>query len=162
MNTIIRTATALALALAATAATAQVSTPVTVKDAWVRATVPGQPATGAFMTLHAQGDARLVSAQSGVAAATEIHEMAMQDDVMKMRQIDGLALPAGQDVPLTPGGYHLMLLELKQPIKAGDQVPISLVFESGGKRQTVEIQAIAKPLSAGMEPSGHGMHGGRQ
>jgi len=149
-----RFAMALGLTLAAMAAHAQ----VTVENAWVRATVPGQHATGAFMTLRAQTPARLVSAQSDAAGTTEIHEMALQGDIMKMRQIDGLDLPAGQDVELKPGGYHLMLLELKQQVRVGEQIPISLVLDVGGERQTVRLQAPVRPL-ASRAPSGQPGHG---
>ncbi|GAB1577322.1 copper chaperone PCu(A)C [Bordetella petrii] len=98
---------------------------------------------------------------SDAAGTTEIHEMALQGDVMKMRQIDGLDLPAGQDVELKPGGYHLMLLELKQQVRVGEQIPISLVLEVGGKRQTVRLQAPVRPLASRVPSSqpGHGMPG---
>ncbi|MCD0506106.1 copper chaperone PCu(A)C [Bordetella petrii] len=154
MKAIHRIALAMGLSLAATAAGAQ----VTVDNAWVRATVPGQHATGAFMTLRSPTPARLVSAQSDIAATTEIHEMAMQGDVMRMRQINGLDLPAGQDVALKPGGYHLMLLDLKHQAQAGKQVAISLVFDVGGKRQTVQVHAPIQPLAGGA-PQPHAGHG---
>lgn len=157
MKTTKRIAIALGLALTAMAAHAQ----VTVENAWVRATVPGQHATGAFMTLHSQTPARLVAAQSDIATTTEIHEMAMQGDVMKMRQIDGLDVSAEQTVDLKPGGYHLMLLDLKQQAKVGSQVLISLVFEVGGKRQTIQVEAPVKPLTSGTSSSqsSHNMPG---
>ncbi|HPE04554.1 MAG TPA: copper chaperone PCu(A)C, partial [Thauera sp.] len=81
---------------------------VTVAEPWVRATVPAQKATGAFMHLKSDADARLVSAASPVAGVVEIHEMFMDKDVMKMSPIPGLDLPAGRDVELKPGGYHVM------------------------------------------------------
>lgn len=122
---------------------------VTVKDAWVRATVPQQKATGAFMQLTATKDTRLVSASSSAVPVVEVHEMTMDSNVMKMRQIPALALPAGKAVELKPGGYHLMLLDLKQPIKAGDTLPLTLVFEDkAGKRETVEIKAEVRALNA--------------
>jgi len=96
---------------------------VSVQDAWVRATVPQQKATGAFMRLTAAQDMRLVAASSPVAGITEVHEMKMVDNVMKMRAVPALDLPAGQAVELKPGGYHIMLLDLKQPVAQGASVP---------------------------------------
>lgn len=123
---------------------------VAVKDPWVRATVPAQSATGAFMQLNAAKGSRLVEARSPVAGLVEIHEMAMVDNVMKMRAVPGIDLPAGKAVDLKPGGYHVMLMDLKQQIKEGDAVPITLVVEgSDKKRSTIEIKAPAKPLASG-------------
>lgn len=143
-----------ALSMAALAAQAQ----VTIDEAWVRATVPNQPATGAFMQLTSAKDARLVAVESPVAKAGEVHEMVMQNDVMKMRQIEGLALPAGQRVELSPGGYHVMLMGLHQQVNAGDKIPLTLVFEGAdGKRESVSIEAPARPLnSAGAHAPAHG------
>lgn len=138
--------------LAATAAQAQVS----VQDAWVRATVPQQKATGAFMQLTATQDAQLLSVSSPVAAVAEIHEMTMDSGVMKMHAIPSLALPAGKPVQLKPGSYHLMLLDLKAQVKNGDTVPVTLVFQGAdGKRQTLQVQAPARPLGAAMPAAAH-------
>lgn len=127
----------------ATCAMAQVQ----VTDAWVRATVPQQQATGAFMQLRATQDSRLVAVRSPLTPNAEVHEMALENDVMKMRQVPAIALPAGKTVDLKPGGYHVMLLNLKQPVKAGDTVPLTLVFErANGQRETVEVQAPVRPL----------------
>jgi len=137
------------LAIAAFAFAAAAHAQVTVKDAWVRATVPQQQATGAFMQLTAARESRLVSARSPVAATVEIHEMAMVDNVMKMRAVPGLELPAGKAVDLKPGGYHVMLMDLKGQVKEGDVVPVTLVVEGkDGKRETLEIKATARPLNA--------------
>ena len=136
---------------------------VTVQDAWVRATVPQQKATGAFMRLTAAQDARLVSASSPVAGVTEVHEMKLVDNVMKMRPLPALDLPAGQAVELKPGGYHIMLLDLKQPVAQGSTVPLTLVFETkDGQRTTQELQAPVRAVSATAAPAmGHGKpHGG--
>lgn len=144
-----------ALLFAAAAANAQ----VTVKDAWVRATVPQQKATGAFMQLESPQDARLVSVSSPLTPTAEVHEMAMQDNVMRMRQVTAIDLPAGKPVELKPGGYHVMLMDLKQPVKVGDTVPLSLVFEGkDGKRQTVQVQAPVRPLKNDTMPMTHGDH----
>ena len=121
---------------------------VSVKDPWVRATVPAQKATGAFMELSAAQGARLVEARSPVAGVVEIHEMAMVANVMKMRAIKGLDLPPGKAVELKPGGYHVMLMDLKGQIKDGDTVPITLVVEGRDKkRSTIELKAAARPLA---------------
>lgn len=135
---------------------------VTVSDAWVRATVPGQKSTGAFMTLQAAQDAKLVGAKSDVAAATEVHEMKMEGDIMRMREVDSVTLPAGHAVELKPGGYHIMLLDVKQQMKAGDHVELTLETEdANGKRHSQQVQAEVRPLTAaGGGGGGHGGHGG--
>lgn len=121
---------------------------VNVKDAWVRATVTQQKVTGAFMQLNAAQDARLIEARSPVAATVELHQMEMVGNVMEMRAIDGLDLPAGKAVELSPGAYHLMLIGLKAQVRAGDIIPISLVIEGKDKkRETVEVKAIARSLN---------------
>ncbi|NYE60496.1 hypothetical protein FHW58_001648 [Duganella sp. 1224] len=122
---------------------------VTVGEPWVRATVAAQKATGAFMTLTATQPSKLVAVSSPLAGAVEVHEMKMVDDMMKMRQMQALDLPAGQPVKLAPGGYHLMLLQLKQPLKDGDKVPLTLEFEDANKvRSKVVVDAPVKPLTA--------------
>jgi copper(I)-binding protein len=121
---------------------------VTVKEPWVRATVSQQKATGAFMQLTSAQDARLVEAKSPVAGVVEVHEMTMEKDVMKMRAIPGLDLPAGKAVELKPGGYHVMLMDLKQQMKEGEIVPLTLVVEGKDKkRSTIEVKATVKPLA---------------
>ncbi len=144
---------ALAAGLAAAAlvwAQSPVAGPVKVEDPWVRATVPGQQATGAFMKLTAQKDLKLVAGKTPVAPVVEIHEMVMEKDVMKMRAISGgLPLPAGKIVELKPGGYHVMLINLSQPIEAGQKVPLTLVFEDAqGQRHEVAVEAPVRALGA--------------
>ena len=118
---------------------------VKVDDPWVRATVAPQKATGAFMQLTSAKAAKVVAASSPVATMVEIHEMKMDDGVMKMRAVDALPLPAGQAVALKPGSYHVMLMGLKQPIKAGETVPLTLTVEAeGGQRSAVEVKAVAR------------------
>jgi copper(I)-binding protein len=130
------------------AATATASAQTTVKDAWVRGTVAQQKASGAFMHITSASGGKLVSVSSPVAGVAEIHEMAMDGNVMKMRAVPVLELPAGKAVELKPGGYHVMLLDLKQQLKNGDSVALSLVVEGkDGKRETVEIKAPVKPLA---------------
>ena len=133
------------LLLAALPALAQ----VTVAEPWVRATVAAQKATGAFLTLTSTQGARLVGVSSPAAGAVEVHEMKMVDDVMRMRQVTALELPAGKPVALSPGGYHLMLLELKQPLKEGATVPLTLEIEDARKvRSKIVVDAPVKPLNA--------------
>ena len=138
----------------------QAQAQVTVKDAWVRATVAQQQATGAFMQLQSAQDAKLISAQSPVAGVVEVHEMAMDGGVMKMRAVPSLALPAGKAVELKPGGYHVMLMDLKAQVKDGDTVPVTLVVEGqDGKRQNIEIKASARMAAAPAMKHGDGkMH----
>ncbi|HJV52559.1 MAG TPA: copper chaperone PCu(A)C [Noviherbaspirillum sp.] len=134
---------ALFAALTATSAFAQ----ITVTNPWVRATVPHQKATGAFMQITAVQGARLVDARSPAAGSVEIHEMSLQENVMKMRAIPSLELPAGKQVELKPGGYHLMFFDLKQPIKEGDVVPVTLIVEGKDKRrEAVELQVPARAM----------------
>ncbi len=145
-----------ALSLLATAAMAQTQ----VRDPWVRGTVPNQKATGVFAHISSSKGGRLVSAQSPAAGKTEIHTMELEGNVARMRQIPALDLPAGQDVVLKPGGYHIMLIDLKQQLKPGDQVPLTLVIEgSGGQRETLQVMAPVRPLASGPMASG-AMHGG--
>lgn len=129
---------------------------VTVSEPWVRGTVQGQKATGAFMQLKSADGAALVAAESPVAGVVEIHEMRMESNVMRMRAIPKLDLPAGQAVDLKPGGYHVMLMDLKQPLKKGDSVPIKLKVQGkDGKTQEVEVKAEVRDLTAA--PAGGGM-----
>jgi copper(I)-binding protein len=114
----------------------------------VRGTVPGQMATGAFMTLQSAKDAKLIEASSPIAGVVEIHEMALQNNVMRMRAVTALDLPAGRAVELKPGGYHVMLMDLTRQVKDGEVVPLTLVVESGGKRETIEVKATARALTA--------------
>ncbi len=129
---------------------------VAVGDPWVRATVPQQQASGAFMTLTAAQAARLVEARSPVAGVVEIHEMTMDGNVMRMRAIPGLDLPAGKPVALRPGGYHVMLMSLNRTLAPGEVVPLTLVVESGGRRETIEVKAPVRPLNAA--GGGHSKH----
>ena len=128
-------------ALLATAAHAQ----VTVDKPWVRATVAQQTTTAAYLSITSARDGRLVDASSPVATAVEVHEMKMDGDLMKMRSVAALPLPAGKAVEMKSGGYHMMLMGLKAPIRPGDVVPIKLVVEDAqGKRETVDVKATAR------------------
>lgn len=122
---------------------------------WARATAAGQQAGGGFLKLKNGGAAdRLVSASSPAAQRVELHTMAMDGDVMRMRQVDAIALPAGQTVELKPGGLHLMLMGLKQPLQAGSSVPLKLKFEKAGE-VAVDLKIEAATATP---PAGHGEH----
>jgi len=144
MNKVQFSCTAIAALLFSLPAAAQ----VTVTDPWVRGTVPQQMATGAFMQLKSAKDAKLVEANSPIAGVVEIHEMKLENNVMRMRAVPALDLPAGRTVDLKPGGYHVMLMDLKQQMKEGEVVPVTLVIESGGKRETVEVKAKVRAPTA--------------
>ncbi|APV50051.1 hypothetical protein BWI17_10355 [Betaproteobacteria bacterium GR16-43] len=137
----------LSFLICAAALSLQAWSQVKVTEAWVRGTVPAQKSTGAFMTLNAERDVTLVEVRSEAAGRVEVHEMAMANNVMTMSAVPKLPLPAGKSVELKPGGYHLMMLELKQPLKAGDSVAITLVVEGrDGKRQDIQAVATVRPL----------------
>ena len=102
---------------------------VDVKDAWVRSTVPGQMGTGAFMKITAKTGMKLVGVSSPVAGLGEVHEMKMDKDIMRMRAVPALDLPAGKTIELKPGGYHVMLMDLKQPLLKDSKVPLTLTFK---------------------------------
>ena len=139
---------AAAFAVLSTAAFAQ----TTVKDPWIRGTVAQQKATGLFAQITSVQGGKLVSAASPVAGVVEVHEMAMDGTVMKMRALaNGLELPAGKVVELKPGGYHVMLMDLKQAMKPGDTVPVTLVIEGkDGKKETLELKVPVRPLGGAM------------
>ena len=115
--------------------------PVQVHGAWVRATVAGQKSTGAFMRITASSATRLVGVSSPVAGVAEVHEMKMNGSVMTMREAPVVELPAGKAVDFKSGGYHLMLMDLKQPLLPGSTVPLALKFrDSGGVESRVEMR----------------------
>ena len=131
----------------------------TVTQPWVRATVPQQTASGAFMQLRSADSAKLVSATSPIAASVQIHKMEMTGQTMKMREVDAIDLPAGETVNLASGGFHIMLVGLKRQLKEGETVPLSLVIErKNGKRETVAIDAPVKPLTYSAPQGAAQMH----
>ena len=141
----IRAVIAAALAIAAPAAFAD----VTVTQPWVRGTVPPQKTTGAFMRLQSNRDAKLVGVSSSAAKLVEMHEMAMVNNVMRMRPVNEIALPGGKDVALKPGGYHIMLMGIEHQLKEGDVVPLTLtVRDSDGKTHTIAVQAPVRALTS--------------
>lgn len=124
---------------------------ISVTDAWVRATMPGQPVGAAYMQIESDADARLVGVSSSAVPRVEVHEMKMDGDVMRMREVKAVDLPKGRTVSLEPGGFHIMLMNLKKPIVAGDSIPLTLTIESGGKQQTVEVKAEARAMGGAMQ-----------
>jgi copper(I)-binding protein len=139
------------LMLVAGAAQAQ----TTVKDAWVRGTVAQQSATGMFAQITSIQGGKLVSVSSPVAGVVEIHEMSMDGNVMRMRAVSGIELPAGKPVDLKPGGFHVMLMDLKQVLKAGEAVPLTLVIEGAGQqRETLQVKATVRAVD-GSVPMKH-------
>lgn len=135
------------LAGAALAALAQPA-PVTAERAWLRPTVQGQASTGGYLTLHATEALTLVGASTPVAAVTEVHEMKMEGDVMRMRQVDGVPLAPGKPLELKPGGYHLMLMQLRTPLQPQARIPLTLVFrDAAGATRTLSVsgQVLTSP-----------------
>ena len=153
MKSGITVALAVALSCGALAASAQ---SVEVKDAWVRGTVPAQKATGAFMEITGKNSVRLLSVDSPAAATVEIHNMSMQNGVMKMFPVEGIDIPAGKTVKLASGGYHVMLMGLKQQMKPGERVPLKLTFELADKRrESVELSVEVRELGGERKSAHH-------
>lgn len=117
---------------------------VAVSKAWVRPTVPGQTVAGAYLDITAKKTARLIAVRSPVSRDVQIHWMQMDGEVMRMREVSAIDLPKNTQVSLKPGGYHLMLMQLKKPILAGDTIPLTLVIETQGKRENVKVKALAQ------------------
>ena len=131
---------AFALASFTCLATSAATAPVAVEGAWARATVPGQDSSGAYMTLTAREPLTLVGADTPAAGIVEIHEMKMEGEVMKMRAAGALPLAPGKPLKLAPGGYHLMLMDLKAPFKAGSQIAMTLRFRyAKGQESTLPV-----------------------
>jgi copper(I)-binding protein len=127
---------------------------IAVGHPYARATAPGQPTGGAYLRLEnhgAQAD-RLVSASAEVAKSVELHRMQMQGDVMRMRQIDAIEIPANKSVALESGGWHIMLVGLKAPLKEGDRFPMTLKFEKAGE---VKVDVVVESVRT--EPMKHDM-----
>jgi copper(I)-binding protein len=126
-----------------------VSAQTLVEDAWVRATVPQQASSGAFMRITASADSKLLSVSSPVAKNVQIHESTLKDDIMRMQAVASVPLPAGTAVTFDPNGYHVMLMDLTGQIKEGDQVPLTLTVEDAkGVRESIEVLAPARALNA--------------
>jgi copper(I)-binding protein len=152
------------VALVASALNAAAHDAVEVQNAWVRATVKGQMATGAFMTLTAHAGAKLVGVSTAAAGVVQVHEMKMDGGVMTMNEVKGgLDLPAGKVVELKPGGYHVMLMDLKAPLLKDSTMPLTLVFKDAkGIESRLDLKvpvAVAAPHAA-MDHSAHPMQPG--
>ena len=133
---------ALVLALCFGGAAIHADETVTVTHAWVRAAAPGQRVAGAYLEISSAEPSKLVAASSPAAGSVEIHSMRLKNGVMEMRQLESLELPAKQTVKLEPGGLHIMLLDLKRPLKPGDKVPLRLTLQRADRSKTVvEVQA---------------------
>ncbi len=128
---------------------------IEVRDAWIRGTVPAQKATGAFMEITGKSAVRLLRVDSPVAASVEIHNMTMQNGVMKMFPVDGIDVSAGKTVKLAPGGYHVMMMGLKQQMKPGDRVPLTLTFELADKKRESLVLSVEVRDLAGNHTSAH-------
>jgi copper(I)-binding protein len=123
---------------------------VEVTSAWARATAPAQKVGAVYMDVRSATAARLISAASQVAAKTEIHSMTVENNIMKMHPVESINLPAGQSVRLAPGGYHVMLIDLKHDLKKGDTVAVMLTVENSDKsRQTIEVNAEVRDMTGG-------------
>lgn len=134
----------IAVFLVCASLTAQANVEIT--DAWARATPPGQEVGAAYMNLKSKRAAKLIGASCSIADSVEIHEMSMKNGVMKMRMLQVMPLPAGKTVKLEPGGFHLMLIDLKKPLTAGDTIEIELsVKDAKGKTGRQKISVPVKP-----------------
>lgn len=128
---------------------------LTVQGAWARATVQGQKATGVFMTLISSEDCKLTTVSSPVAGYAEVHEMVLEGDVMKMRPVSSIGIATGKEVVLKPGGYHIMLMDLKMPLKRDTTIPLVLTTKgSKGAEAKTEVR-VPVLLSA---PGGNSEH----
>jgi copper(I)-binding protein len=126
----------------------QASAQTRVDDAWVRATVPTQSASGAFMTVTADSDSKLLSVATPVAKDVQIHEMTMKNDVMSMGPVKFVELPAGKAVKLDPNGYHVMLMGLTAQLKEGESVPLTLTVENAkGEKEIIDVKAPVRALT---------------
>ena len=149
----------LGLALLACAPAWAQAAAVKVEAAWARPTVAGQAAGGGFLKITGGAAAdRLLGGSAAISKGVELHSMQMDGDVMRMREVPGIAVPAGQAVELKPGGLHLMFSGLKQPLKAGDSFPLMLRFEKAGEVK-VDVKVSAQPpAGAATADGGHGGH----
>jgi copper(I)-binding protein len=125
---------------------------VKVEGAWARPTVPGQQGGGGFLTITSRAGDRLVGGSTPVAQRFELHTMAMKGDVMEMRQLDAIELPAGKTVEFKPGGLHVMFIGLAQPLALGSKVPVTLKFEKAGDVK-VDFEVASRPLRPAPSPS---------
>jgi copper(I)-binding protein len=156
MQSVVIIIAAISFSATTSMATDQNDPSINVHQAWARATAPGQDVGAAYLMIVSKKDTNLVKIDTDAAEHTQIHSMTMNNGVMKMRELESLAIPAGKMVNLAPGGMHLMLMGLKKPLKAGEQLALTLQFKDhAGKLSSVNIQAI---IQAGAnEPDHHSM-----
>ena len=132
-----------------------------ITQAWSRATPSGAKVAGGYFTVENKGSTadKLIGGGGDIAGSVEIHEMTMIGGVMKMRPLDkGLVIEPGKTVKFAPGGYHMMLMDLKSPLKQGDKVPVTLQFEKAGKvNVSLDVQGVGAQAPAGGDHSGHMM-----
>ncbi|HEX7953166.1 MAG TPA: copper chaperone PCu(A)C [Burkholderiales bacterium] len=137
---------------------AHAAEPVKVLDAWARATVPGQKVGGVYMEFVAREHLRLTGVMSAAAETAEVHEMKMEKGMMRMRPVPSLELTAGKPVKLEPGGYHIMLFDLRQSLVAGQKLRLELTFEDDARRRhRVAVEAVVRDRDAGTG-GGHEHH----
>ena len=130
--------------------------PVGVKNAWVRPTAPGQTTAGAYMELESATAAALVAVESAAAARAELHTMSMDGGVMRMRPVRKIDLPAKKTVKLAPGGFHVMLIDVKRPLKEGDKVPLALTVQTpDGAKSTIKVEAEVRAAGGGADHRRH-------
>lgn len=145
------------IAIAALLSVAQAwAADVTVSKAWARASAPGQDSAAVYLIITSKQDARLVGVTTPAAEIAELHSMSHDNGVMKMRALDTLLLPAGEEIELGSGGNHIMLTGLKRPLKAGGKVPLTITVQFTDKRkENIEIKAEVKKLAAGRNKHEH-------
>ena len=151
MKTLFRIAIVLAALNGLPAAFAQKSSAEApqISDVWIKATIPGSNVSAAYLRIKSAKTVKLVKAETAVANIAELHSMNMKDGVMEMKAELAFNVPAGKTIELKPGGMHIMLMQVAKPIKAGDKVPLTLTFDTGGGNSLVmNVEAIARAQSA--------------
>jgi hypothetical protein len=129
---------------------------VEILDPWARATVPGQKVGGVYMQIIARESMRLTGVKSAAAETAGVHDMKMENGMMRMRAVPFLQLPAGQPVKLQPGGYHIMLMDLRRSLVPGQKVKLELTFEDTSKRRhRIVVQALVRDREAGTNSHDH-------
>ena len=131
-------------------AAAQAADPVKILDPWARATVPGQKVGGVYMEIVASENLRLTGIKTAAAESAQLHQMKMENGLMRMRAVPFLQLPAGKSVKLEPGGYHIMLFDLRRSLVPGQELTLELTFEDAGKKKyRVPVQVVVRDRDSG-------------
>lgn len=139
----------LTLILSILLATHAAASEITIGEPWARATAPGQENGAVYLTITSQAGASIVAVSSDIAARASLHSMIHENGVMKMRELEALKLPAKQEVKLNPGGNHIMLDGLKQPLKEGDGVALVLTIQFADQsKEKIRLTAKVKPLTS--------------